>query len=80
MLSFHKWEDPPPSLPRYLTDFKINENYLPYSLLKISLIYTSTMFTFQCHYCAKYFIDTERLIDLYCIPSKTSANKTLVSF
>ena len=44
MLSFHKWEDPPPSLPRYLTDFKINENYLPYSLLKISLIYTSTMF------------------------------------
>ena len=44
MLSFHKWEDPPPSLPRYLTDFKINENYLPYSLPKISLIYTSTMF------------------------------------
>ena len=44
MLSFHKWGDPPPSLPRYLRDFKINENYLPYSLLRISLIYTSTMF------------------------------------
>lgn len=30
----------------------------------------------KCHYSAEYFVDIEHLFDSYCIPSKSSADKS----
>lgn len=50
---------------------------IPIVPLKISLIYTR-YFTFKFYYCVEYFVGFEDLTDSYYIPSKISANKTLV--
>ena len=38
----------------------------------------SLLFFYQCHYCAENCVGIEHLTDSYCIPSKTSVNKTSV--